>query len=65
MSGTKAFPGPGYKSDKGMDPRDWFAGQALAGVASAVNVHDYPDQIPRVAKTAYLLADAMMEARAK
>ena len=43
--------------------RDWFAGHALAGIASAVNVHDYPDQIPRVAKTAYLLADAMLEAR--
>ena len=46
---------------KGMDLRDWFAGQALAGFM-ANSKCEYSD--PGAAKAAYALADAMLAARA-
>jgi hypothetical protein len=50
-------------TDGGMSLRDWFAGQALAGISGhhgfVLGTH-----YPRLrAENAYLLADAMLEAR--
>ena len=45
----------------GMDLRDWFAGMALTSIAlHGIEMDDSPSEI---AKTAYVLAEAMMEAR--
>ncbi len=63
--GGPAFPcGPdgGCGPWPGMSLRDWFAGQALAGMGE-INCDpdfDYPD----CANLAYSLADAMLEERA-
>jgi hypothetical protein len=51
----KAF--PNHRSE-GMELRDYFAAKAMQGYA--VGDHWYPNEI---AKKAYDLADAMMEAR--
>lgn len=71
--GGQAFPhaNPGYDGNwdrrsqiEGMSLRDWFAGQALAGMfnhAGWVNTIDN-DQA-EAAKRAYLIADAMIAAR--
>ena len=72
----KAFPSRIEHSDReggvglvvqheGMDLRDWFAGQALAGMAreqikSETNMKLYAGWM---AEAAYQLADAMMEVR--
>lgn len=54
---------------QGMSLRDWFAGQALAGICAnghtpwSPNVADIEDA--EVARAAYDLADAMLAARAK
>lgn len=46
--------------EPGMSLRDWFAGQALAGMLADSNVKGQPVVI---ADGAYRLADAMLEAR--
>lgn len=57
-----------YASD-GMTLRDYFAAKAMQGVLSGtglghMNVHpSYYDSLAGTAKTAYLIADAMLEAR--
>lgn len=48
---------PGYA---GMTLRDWFAGQALAGLAYMNTEH-----MPGIVKRAYQLADAMLAERVK
>lgn len=48
-------------SDSGMSLRDWFAGQALAGLIPSITIINRQ----AVAKTAYELADAMLQERAK
>lgn len=68
MDEKKAFPcKDGCLTQTGMDLRDWFAGQALNGVIaimvedarnSKVSIKDYTEK-------AYVIADAMMEARKK
>lgn len=55
---------------EGMSLRDWFAGQALAGIignsASGLAVGtSHPDGNTTVAVVAYVLADAMLAERAK
>lgn len=45
--------------DEGMDLRDWFAGQALAGSLA----NGQPVEPDRRAKNAFLYADEMMKAR--
>jgi hypothetical protein len=47
----------------GMSLRDWFAGQALAGLLA--NGNDWPThgQVQDAAASAYALADAMLRAR--
>jgi|LakMenE01Jun11ns_1017448.scaffolds.fasta_scaffold9709524_2 hypothetical protein len=44
----------------GMTLRDWFAGQALAGLLSDQTIKCMPDDF---AESAYLAADAMLAAR--
>jgi hypothetical protein len=77
--GGPAFPlpsEPGFPAEMGMTLRDWFAGQALAGVlkscgdlscyydhsAGSKGDNDIPSPIA-VASFAYELADAMLKAR--
>ena len=68
--GGPAFP-VGYDDDGGMSLRDYFAGQALAGLMSSAEP-DQPDQPETLqahedrrlyAEAAYRVADAMLEAR--
>lgn len=50
----------------GMSLRDWFAGQALAGVAQAAHAgggYGFLEHKDLVAQYAYAMADAMLEAR--
>lgn len=50
----------------GMSLRDWFAGQALAGILSDASWQDSPIYLwPDIAEDAYLFADAMLDARNK
>ena len=63
-NGGPAFPWA-YVGEKGMTLRDWFAGQALAGICAPL----YDDESPTIwkhrefAKGAYMFADAMLAAR--
>jgi len=45
----------------GMSLRDWFAGQALAGICASGPGTQWTDA--RIASAAYAMADAMIEAR--
>ncbi len=57
---TKAFPNESpYDQRNGMDLRDYFAAQAMQGYITG-NYDLYREEI---AKRAYAMADAMMEAR--
>jgi hypothetical protein len=53
----------------GMSLRDWFAGQALGGMAAgdpwANNFDKHTEWLENVAQIAYLAADAMLAARNK
>lgn len=66
--GGPAFPiqhddRPGaYEAHPGMSLRDWFAGQALAGVLAD---HTLRGTAKSFAEKAYELADAMLAERAK
>lgn len=57
------------QSQNGMSLRDWFAGQAVAGIMAmvAANAHDLPEPKGAVgaAMEAYRLADAMLAERAR
>jgi len=59
----------GVKESSGMDLRDYFAGQALAGGLEQGVENDMQTNWwhspERIAKRAYAIADAMMEARDK
>lgn len=64
-SGCPAFPTrpntqQGYYAHDGMSLRDWFAGQALAGMLADPNVCGLASDI---AQGAYGWADAMLKAR--
>ncbi len=65
--GGPAFPMPRFHTwqdeGPGMSLRDWFAGQALAGLCAN---RDYVDEsYPSIAEYAYHHADAMLKARNK
>lgn len=68
--GGSAFPHPEYNDDgtvyrqhEGMTLRDYFAGQALAGVVERMNPQgDFPTE-DISARMAYRYADAMLRAR--
>ena len=51
-----------WHSTPGMSLRDWFAGQALAGMHMEI---EHPTGAKIYAENAYWLADAMLEARKK
>ena len=62
--GGPAFPNLGYNADKnynGMSLRDWFAGQALAGLLAQPAEPEYG--LRYFARSAYLAADEMIKAR--
>lgn len=56
--GGYAFPGDATVMRGGMTMRDWFAGQALAGLAS-----DDELTVEKMASIAYRAADAMIAER--
>lgn len=58
----RAFPVPAPGIRPGMSLRDWFAGQALAGMYAAGDDELAPGI---AAAAAYRLADAMLKERAK
>ena len=68
-NGGTAFPGPSFTRtghpnghSMGMSLRDWFAGQALAGLVRSEQPEGFPAWVGH-ALDAYALADAMLEAR--
>lgn len=50
-------------ASSGMSLRDWFAGQALAGLAASW-ITERPGHVEKAAAEAYAMADAMLAARA-
>lgn len=71
----KAFPttrnsqdGVWYTED-GMDLRDYFAGKAMQGYISSgrtnLDLLDFEERPNQIAKTCYVIADAMMKSRTK
>lgn len=63
--GGYAFPVPGTERNYpefGMSLRDWFAGQALAGLCANPNNHNIQEVCARIA---YAQADAMLAERQK
>ncbi len=50
-----------YAAQGGMSLRDWFAGQALAGLANEESIQSHSV----TAQLAYQLADAMLAAKSK
>ena len=50
-------------SSEGMDLRDYFAAKAMEGFL--VDLSCEPEHLPSIAVSAYMMADAMMEARRK
>jgi hypothetical protein len=56
--------GPAETNNGGMSLRDWFAGQALAGLMSNCTGDGLSTWLPESAAfRAYTIADAMLEAR--
>ena len=49
----------------GMTLRDWFAGQALVGLLSGQYKEQSHHNLTEIPAEAYLIADAMLEAREK
>lgn len=65
-NGGPAFPINSVTYPQGMSLRDYFAARAMQGILSAAGHKgdiDYDDDV--VAENAYLMADAMLEARKK
>lgn len=60
-SGTFTRPKVVRDDDKGMSLRDYFAGQALAGLMSGANTYSSKN----MAESAYGMADAMLKERSK
>lgn len=69
--GGPAFPQNWEEGDRaqfinpGMSLRDWFAGQALAGLVPVGNPMTVNNRPVAIEQAAYILADAMLAERAK
>lgn len=61
-TGGPAFP-RGKDETNGMKLRDFFAAQAMSGLLADPNVTLEGDGFRRTARTAYAMADAMLEIR--
>lgn len=65
--GGQAFPVPGDEErtyTPGMSLRDWFAGQALAGIVQGTQSEKMKPTCPgEAAHWAYMIAEAMLAAR--
>ena len=64
QDGGRAFPAcneANVNGTMGMSLRDWFAGQALAGIMASGLPNDV--ESPELSRAAYLVADAMLAAR--
>jgi hypothetical protein len=61
---TGKFAGLGTKSE-GMTLRDWFAGQALAGLLAYWRLEPLNESSNRAVLVAYQFADAMLAERSK
>ena len=70
--GGPAFPRAGsdcVKAQEGMSLRDWFAGQALAGMGASDLEHSciwqrFSDEVPApdgISELCYMMADAMLK----
>lgn len=57
-----SIPGCGDNGQQGMSLRDWFAGQALAGLCTALISHTR-DEREGIVERAYAMADAMLSER--
>jgi hypothetical protein len=57
----KAFPNPHRTDETGMALRDYFAAKAMQGML--VDLSCEPEDLPSIAVSAYMMADAMMKAR--
>ena len=57
----KAFAGKTQYYQEGMDLRDYFAAKAMQGLIGKQLIIGYDEAV--IAKDAYKMADAMMEAR--
>lgn len=57
--GEPAFP----RSSQGMTLRDYFAAKAMCGEVTAEGKEDYTVNAENIAERAYVMADAMLEAR--
>lgn len=71
MSDRYAFPkaaldpwGNSCSVNSGMELRDYFAAKGMQGML-ACGVEMGPDDVSSIAESAYILADAMLEARKK
>lgn len=70
-TGGPAFPGEPYVASssltkqQGMTLRDWFAGQALAGLARDTSGDVTFQSLKQAAEEAYFYADAMLAERSK
>ncbi len=67
-AGESAFPLPeGEKNQHswGMDMREWYAEQALAGLLVHYRDPSQKDEVSDIAQTAFILADAMLAQAAK
>jgi hypothetical protein len=63
---VNAFPNPHFIDQLGMTLRDYFAAKAMHGLTRhlfAYQVLESKHYVEDVSKAAYLMADAMMEAR--
>jgi len=61
MNASTGDPRDGVYCQNGMSLRDWFAGQALAGLLSGRG--NTGDKAPNWANGSYAIADAMLKAR--
>lgn len=59
-----SLPGLGDNGASGMTLRDYFAAQSLQGLL-ACGIECGPKEVPIIASSCYVMADAMLRARSK